>query len=63
MSFPASASRAKAIIGNRPYNGTVDFRKIIPANVYNQIKDILSRGKYKTAEVKLRCSSSNPAGR
>jgi competence ComEA-like helix-hairpin-helix protein len=34
-------ARAKAIIANRPYNGKDDLsqRKIIPANVYNQIKD------------------------
>ena len=34
-------TRAKAIIANRPYNGKDDLtnRKIIPANVYNQIKD------------------------
>ena len=35
------AARAKAIIANRPYNGKDDLtqRKIIPPNVYNQIKD------------------------
>src|SRR5258708_19354330 len=34
-------ARAKAIIANRPYNGKHDLsqHKIIPANVYNQIKD------------------------
>ena len=34
-------ARAKAIIANRPYNGKDDLsqRKIIPANVYSQIKD------------------------
>lgn len=34
-------ARAKAIIANRPYNGKDDLiqRKILPANVYNQIKD------------------------
>src|SRR5712672_484305 len=34
-------ARVKAIIANRPYNGKDDLsqRKIIPANVYNQIKD------------------------
>jgi competence protein ComEA len=34
-------ARAKAIITNRPYNGKDDLmqRKIIPPNVYNQIKD------------------------
>jgi competence ComEA-like helix-hairpin-helix protein len=34
-------ARAKAIIANRPYNGKDDLnqRKIIPPNVYNQIKD------------------------
>jgi competence protein ComEA len=33
--------RAKAIIANRPYSGKDDLvnRKIIPQNVYNQIKD------------------------
>jgi len=33
--------RAQAIIANRPYNGKDDLtnRKIIPANVYNGIKD------------------------
>jgi DNA uptake protein ComE-like DNA-binding protein len=41
-------ARAKAIIANRPYNGKDDLtnRKIIPANVYNQIKDkIIARQK------------------
>jgi len=40
--------RAKAIIAGRPYNGKDDLvqRKIIPANVYNQIKDkIIARQK------------------
>ena len=34
-------ARVKAIIANRPYNGKDDLRqrKIIPPNVYNQIKD------------------------
>jgi len=34
-------ARAKAIIASRPYNGKDDLsqRKVIPANVYNQIKD------------------------
>jgi competence protein ComEA len=34
-------ARAKAIIANRPYNGKDDLtqRKIIPPNVYSQIKD------------------------
>lgn len=34
-------ARAKAIIANRPYNGKDDLtqRKILPPNVYNQIKD------------------------
>jgi DNA uptake protein ComE-like DNA-binding protein len=34
-------ARAKAIIAGRPYNGKDDLpnRKIIPANVYNGIKD------------------------
>src|ERR1700757_2594488 len=34
-------ARAKAIIANRPYNGKDDLaqRKIIPPNVYDQIKD------------------------
>jgi competence protein ComEA len=33
--------RAKAIIANRPYNGKDDLtnRKIIPENVYNEIKE------------------------
>jgi competence protein ComEA len=33
--------RAKAIIANRPYNGKDDLlqRKIIPSNVYSQVKD------------------------
>jgi competence protein ComEA len=42
------AARAKAIIANRPYNGKDDLtqRKIIPPNVYNQIKDkIIARQK------------------
>ena len=41
-------ARAKAIIANRPYNGKDDLtqRKIIPANIYNQIKDkIIARQK------------------
>ena len=41
-------TRAKAIIANRPYNGKDDLtqRKIIPPNVYNQIKDkIIARQK------------------
>ena len=41
-------ARAKAIIANRPYNGKDDLvqRKIIPANVYNQIKDkVIARQK------------------
>jgi competence protein ComEA len=41
-------ARAKAIIANRPYGGKDDLanRKIIPANVYNQIKDkIIARQK------------------
>jgi len=41
-------ARAKAIIANRPYNGKDDLsqRKIIPPNVYNQIKDkIIARQK------------------
>jgi len=41
-------ARAKAIIANRPYNGKDDLtqRKIIPANVYSQIKDkIIARQK------------------
>jgi competence protein ComEA len=41
-------ARAKAIIANRPYSGKDDLtqRKIIPANVYNQIKDkIIARQK------------------
>jgi competence protein ComEA len=41
-------ARAKAIIANRPYNGKDDLtnRKIIPANVYNGIKDkIIARQK------------------
>jgi competence protein ComEA len=40
--------RAKAIIANRPYNGKDDLtnRKIVPANVYNGIKDkIIARQK------------------
>ena len=40
--------RAKAIIANRPYGGKDDLvnRKIIPAYVYNQIKDrIIARQK------------------
>jgi competence protein ComEA len=40
--------RAKAIIANRPYGGKDDLvnRKIIPQNVYNQIKDkIIARQK------------------
>jgi len=34
-------ARVKAIIANRPYNGKDDLtqRKIIPPNIYNQIKD------------------------
>jgi DNA uptake protein ComE-like DNA-binding protein len=34
-------ARVNAIIANRPYNGKDDLRqrKIIPPNVYNQIKD------------------------
>jgi competence protein ComEA len=34
-------ARAKAIMANRPYNGKDDLtqRKIIPPNVYSQIKD------------------------
>jgi competence protein ComEA len=42
------AARAKAIIANRPYGGKDDLnnRKIIPPNVYNQIKDkIIARQK------------------
>jgi competence ComEA-like helix-hairpin-helix protein len=41
-------ARAKAIIANRPYHGKDDLtqRKIIPPNVYNQIKDkIIARQK------------------
>jgi competence protein ComEA len=41
-------ARAKAIIANRPYNGKDDLtqRKIIPPNIYNQIKDkIIARQK------------------
>jgi competence protein ComEA len=41
-------ARAKAIIANRPYVGKDDLvnRKIIPQNVYNQIKDkIIARQK------------------
>ena len=41
-------ARAKAIISGRPYNGKDDLvnRKIIPANVYNGIKDkIIARQK------------------
>ena len=41
-------ARAKAIIANRPYNGKDDLtqRKIIPSNVYSQIKDkIIARQK------------------
>jgi DNA uptake protein ComE-like DNA-binding protein len=41
-------ARAKAIIANRPYNGKDDLtrHKIIPPNVYNQIKDkIIARQK------------------
>jgi len=35
------SARAKAIIAGRPYNGKDDLlqRKIIPSNVYSQIKD------------------------
>jgi competence protein ComEA len=42
------SARAQAIIKNRPYNGKDDLtnRKIIPPNVYNQIKDkIIARQK------------------
>ena len=41
-------ARAKAITANRPYGGKDDLnnRKIIPPNVYNQIKDkIIARQK------------------
>ena len=41
-------ARAKAIIAKRPYSGKDDLvlRKIIPPNVYNQIKDkIIARQK------------------
>jgi DNA uptake protein ComE-like DNA-binding protein len=41
-------ARAKAIIAHRPYNGKDDLvnRKIIPTNVYAQIKDkIIARQK------------------
>ena len=41
-------ARAKAIIANRPYSGKDDLlqRKIIPPNVYNQIKDkVIARQK------------------
>jgi DNA uptake protein ComE-like DNA-binding protein len=41
-------ARAKAIIANRPYSGKDNLvqRKIIPLNVYNQIKDkIIARQK------------------
>jgi competence protein ComEA len=41
-------ARAKAIIAGRPYNGKDDLtnRKIIPANVYNEIKNkIIARQK------------------
>jgi len=41
-------ARAKAIIANRPYNGKDDLtqRKIIPSDVYSQIKDkIIARQK------------------
>ena len=41
-------ARAQAIIKNRPYGGKDDLnnRKIIPPNVYNQIKDkIIARQK------------------
>ena len=41
-------ARVKAIIANRPYSGKDDLaqRRIIPANVYNQIKDkIIARQK------------------
>lgn len=41
-------ARAKAIIANRPYSGKDDLtqRKIIPPNIYNQIKDkIIARQK------------------
>jgi competence ComEA-like helix-hairpin-helix protein len=35
------AARAKAIVAHRPYNGKDDLahRKVIPQNVYDQIKD------------------------
>jgi competence ComEA-like helix-hairpin-helix protein len=42
------SARAQAIIAGRPYNGKDDLtnRKIIPANVYNEIKDkIIARQK------------------
>jgi competence protein ComEA len=41
-------ARVKPTIANRPYNGKDDLvqRKIIPPNVYNQIKDkIIARQK------------------
>ena len=41
-------ARAKAIIAHRPYSGKDDLvqRKIIPPNVYNQIKDkVIARQK------------------
>jgi competence protein ComEA len=41
-------ARAKAIISHRPYNGKDDLanRKVIPQNVYDQIKDkIIARQK------------------
>ena len=41
-------ARARAIIANRPYSGKDDLmrRKIIPPNVYNQIRDkIIARQK------------------
>ena len=44
----AGPARARAIIANRPYGGKDDLnnRKIIPPNVYNQIKDkIIARQK------------------
>ena len=57
-------SRAKAIISHRPYNGKDDLaqRKIIPKNIYEQIKDkIIARQGSAGATPAAAGSPSTPA--
>jgi competence protein ComEA len=58
-------ARAKAIISHRPYSGKDDLaqRKVIPQNVYNQIKDKIIARSASAATTPGSAGSPSPAAK